>query len=336
MMQTRIRRTVFRCAVLAAFAPLVVAAQQRSATPGATLHRIGYLGLRPMTETAASLAALKDGLRELGHLEGSNYVLEVRLADDDPDRYPALIAELTALKVELIVAASTPAAIAIHAANPAMPIVIGRGPDLVGAGLANSAGHPGGVATGIEELAPGMIDKRFRFLKQAVPTLSRVAVLSSAPTEGAHVLQYREAEQTAKAIGVTIRPYRVSAATDFGKVFDDITKDGAEGVLGLNGVLARPVQRNIVELAAHHHLPAIYPAADFVQVGGFMSLGQRSPEMFRFAATYVDKIFRGAKPGDLPLTSWSRLYLSVNTKTAAALGITLPPSLLSQADEVVK
>lgn len=336
MMQSPIRRTVFCWVALAAFAPFLVAAQQRSATPGVTLHRIGFLGLRPMTETAPSVAALKDGLRQLGRLEGRDYLLEIRLADDDPDRYPALIAELAALKVELIVAASTPAAIAIHTANPAMPIVIGRGPDLVGAGLASSAEHPGGVATGIEELAPGMIDKRLRFLKQAVPTLSHVAVLSSAPTEGAHALQYQEAEQTAKAIGVTIRSYRVSAATDFGRVFDEITKDGAEGLLGLNGVLARPVQRNIVELAAHHRLPAIYPAADFVHVGGFMSLGQRSAEMFRFAATYVDKIFKGAKPGDLPLTNWSRLHLSVNTTAAAALGITLPASLLSQADEVVR
>jgi putative ABC transport system substrate-binding protein len=336
MMQTPIRRTVFRCAVLAAFAPFLVWAQLRSGTPGVTLHRIGFLGLRPITETAPSLAALKDGLRELGHVEGGDYLLEVRLADDDPDRYPALIAELTALKVELIVAASTPAAIAIHAANPMMPIVIGRGPDLVGAGLASSAERPGGVATGIEELAPGMIDKRLRFLKQAVPTISHVAALSPAPTEGAHALQYREAEQTAKAIGVRIRAYRVSAATDFGRVFDDITKDGAEGLVGFNGVLPRPVQRRIVELAAHHRLPAMYPAVDFVQIGGFMSYGQRGPEMFRFAATYVDKIFKGAKPGDLPLTNWTHLYLSVNTKTAATLGLTLPPLLLSQADELLK
>jgi len=336
MMERPIRRAVFRWAVLAAFAPFLVAAQQRSATPGVTLHRIGYLGLRGMTQTAPSLAALKDGLRELGHVEGDDYLLDVRLANEDPDRYPALITELTALKVELIVAASTPAAIAIHKANPAMPIVIGRGPDLIGAGLAGSAEHPGGIATGIEELAPGMIDKRLRFLKQAVSTLSHVAILSAAPTEGAHSLQYKEAEQSAKAIGVTIRAYRVSAATDFSKVFDDITKDGADGLLALNGVLPGPVQRSIVQLAAHHHLPAMYPAVDFVQLGGFMSYGQRSPEMFRFAATYVDKIFKGAKPGDLPLTNWTKLYLSVNTQTAAALGITLPPSLLSQADEVVK
>ena len=248
----------------------------------------------------------------------------------------SLATELSRLNVELIIAGSTPAAIAIHETNPTMPIVVGRGPDLVGAKLAESADHPGGVVTGIEELAPGMTDKRLRFLKQVVPTIIRVAVLSPAPTQGSHALQYKEAEQTAKAIGLTLRAYRVTAKSDFEKVFDDIAKDRADAILAFNGVLPRPIQERIIQLAAKHRLPAIYPARDFVEIGGLMSYGQRGPEMFRFAATYVDKIFKGAKPADLPLTAWTKLYLSVNTKTAATLNIALPPSFLSQVNDTVK
>jgi len=321
---------------LVTFAFCALMAQQRDVSSNVTVHRIGFLALRPLPQIAPSLSAFKDGMRELGYLEGKDYVLEVRLANDDPTRYPALVAELSRLKVELIVAGSTPAAIAIHETNPTMPIVVGRGPDLVGAKLAESAAHPGGVVTGIEELAAGMTDKRLRFLKQAVPAIVRVAVLSPAPTQGSHALQYNEAEQTAKAIGVTLRAYRVSATSDFEKVFDDIAKDRADAILAFNGVLPRPIQERIIQLAAKHRLPAIYPARDFVEIGGLMSYGQRGPEMFRFAATYVDKIFKGAKPADLPLTPWTKLYLSVNTKTAATLDIALPPSFLSQVNDTVK
>src|SRR6059058_4149412 len=163
-MMPMIRRIVLAWLALATFAFFPLMAQQRDVS---SVHRIGLLALRPLPQIAPSLSAFKDGMRELGYLEGKDYVLEVRLANDDPTRYPALVAELSQLKVELIVAGSTPAAIAIHQTNPTMPIVVGRGPDLVGAKLAESAAHPGGVVTGIEELAPGMTDKRLRFLKQA-------------------------------------------------------------------------------------------------------------------------------------------------------------------------
>jgi putative ABC transport system substrate-binding protein len=318
------------------FVPLLlVVPQQSSVPPEARVYRIGFLGLRPLAESTPLIAALKDGLRDLGYIEGKNYVLEARLANDDPSRYPELIDELTKLNVKLVVAASTPAAIAIHKRNPLMPIVV-RGPDLVGAGLARSASHPGGVATGIEELSPGISDKKLRFLKQASPSISDVAVLSPAPTAGGHAIQFDEAEQTAKAIGVTLHVFRVSATTNFDEVFAEITKEHAQAILCLGGVLPRPVQRRIADFAAQHRLPAMYPARDYIDVGGLMSYAYRSPDMLRFAAAYVDKILRGAKPGDLPLTSWTKYYLTVNLKAAALLGITLPPSLVSQAEEVVR
>ena len=259
----------------------------------------------------------------------------VRTANDTASRYPALVAELSQLQVELIVVASTPAAMAIHATNPAMPIVVGRGPDLVGAKLAESMEHPGGVATGIEELAPGMTDKRLRLLKQAVPTMRHVAIVSAAPTASGHALQYHDAEQAAKALGLTLHVYAVTATSDFDRLFREIARDGADGLLVFNGLLPRPIQQRVVELAARQRLAAMYPDRSYVDVGGLMSYGQRGPDMFRSAATYVDKILKGAKPADLPLTT-TRLYLSVNTSAAESLHLALPASFLSLVDAIVK
>jgi putative ABC transport system substrate-binding protein len=296
--------------------------------------RIGYIGLRPLSEPSGSMeiiAALKQGLGDLGYVEGKDYLLEIRIANNDPRRYPELTTELTQLKVRLIVAASTPAAVAIHKANPTMPIVV-RGPDIVGAGLAQSTTHPGGVTTGIDELADGISEKRLRLLKQAAPTISRVAVLSSAPTEGGHRKAFAEAERAAAAIGVTLTTFRISETTDLSAVFSQLISDGVNAVFCSGGVLSRPVQRQIVELAARYRLPAMYPMRDYVDLGGLMAYAYRSSEMFRAAATFVDKILKGQRPGDLPLTVWDRYYLTVNARTATTLGLTIPEPVLSQAE----
>lgn len=309
-----------------------LAAQQR--TPRSALPRIGYIGLRPLSESVASteiITALRQGLGDLGYVEGKDYSLEIRTADNDPSRYPGLTRELTDLKVKLIVAASTPAAVAIHKTNPTMPIVV-RGPDIVGAGLAKSTDHPGGVVTGIDELADGMAQRRLRLLKQAVPNISHVAVLSSAPTEGGHLKAFAEAEHAATAIGVTLTKVRISDTTDLSVVFAQVIADGANALFCSGGVLSRPVVRRIVELAAKHRLPAMYPTRDYVELGGLMSYAYRNAEMFRAAATFVDKILKGQIPGDLPLTVWDRYYLTVNAKTAMTLGLAIPQPVLSQAE----
>ena len=298
---------------------------------------IGFLALRPLTESASMevVTALKEGLRDLGHAEGRDYVLDLRSADNDADRFPALISELTRRQVRLIFAPSTPAAVAIQKANPAMPIVV-RGPDIVGAGLARSASHPGGMVTGIDEVATGDTVKRLQLLKQAVPAISRVAVLGSAPSEAGHARAVAEAEQAAKAIGVTLKVFRVSATTDLDRIFVGLRSDGIDALLCSGGILPRPVMQRIVELTARHRLPAMYPAIDYVRLGGLLSYGYRNAEMIRAAATYVDKILKGANAGDLPLTIWDRYYLTVNAKAASAFDLTLPAAFLSQADEVVK
>jgi len=298
---------------------------------------IGYLGLRPLTEATSIevITGLKEGLRDLGQAEGRDYVLDLRSADNDADRFPALISELTQLQVRVIFAPSTPAAVAIHKANPAMSIVV-RGPDIVGAGLALSASHPGGMVTGIDEVGTGDTAKRLQLLKQAVPAISRVAVLGSAPSEAGHARAVAEAEQAAKAIGVTLKVFRVSATTDLDRIFVGLKSDGVDALLCSGGILPRPVVQRIVELAARHRLPAMYPAIDYVRLGGLLSYGYRNVEMIRAAAGYVDKILKGANAWDLPLTIWDRYYLTVNAKAAATFGLTMPAALLSKADEVVK
>jgi putative ABC transport system substrate-binding protein len=310
--------------------------QQKPAIGQSVVHRIGFLGLRPLSESEALIGRLRAGLQDLGYVEGKNYVLDIRLADDNASRYPALVRELTDANVKLIVAANIPAAVAIHQINPQMMIVIAQGPDIVGNKLADSVERPGGVATGLEELKPGMTDKRLRLLKQARPAISRIAVLSPTPSESGHAVQYREAEQTAAAIGVTLRPYRVSAATDFDKVFDAIMRDGADGVVVLNGLLPRPIQLRIVGFATERRLPVIYASEQFVVAGGLMSYGADQPERFRLAASIVDKILKGTKPGDLPLTYDAQLRLFVNTRAAESIGMTLPQSLIAEAHTVLK
>jgi len=314
---------------------LLSASQQRASGEP---RRIGYIGLRPLAESAAArepIAALKDGLRELGYIDGTDYALEIRIANNDPSRYPALTRELTQLGVRLIVAASTPAAVAIHQTDPTMPIVV-RGPDIVGAGLAASVSRPGGLVTGIDELATGITETRLRLLNEALPKASRVAVLSSAPTENGHLIAFGEAERAARAIGVSLKLFRVSAATDYAAVFSQLTKDGVDAIFCSGGVLPRPVQLQIVTLASAERLPGMYPQRDYVELGGMMSYAYRNADMFRAAAGYVDKILKGAKAGDLPIMIWDRHYLTVNTKAATALGLTLPSPFLSKADEILK
>jgi ABC-type uncharacterized transport system substrate-binding protein len=305
-------------------------------TTGAARH-VGYLGLRPMAESVLTIRALKEGLRERGVVEGRDYVLDIRVAENDATRYPALITELTNLHVELIVAASTPAAVAIKKANPQMPIVVGRGPDLVGAGLAQTSERPGGFVTGIEELNVGNTAKSLRILKEVAPTATRVAVLSPAPTQDAHDLQYTEAEQSAKDLGMTLHPYRISAMTHFETLFPAILKERPQALLVLGGVLPGPAIERIAQFAKRERLPGLYPHELYVEHGGLLAYVMDNEAMFRHAATYVEKILHGAQPGDLPLTRWTREnVLHINLQTANAIGITMPPSLVARAGRIVR
>jgi putative ABC transport system substrate-binding protein len=179
-------------------------------------------------------------------------------------------------------------------------------------------------------------ETRIRLLKEALPRISRVAVLSSAPTETGHLIAFAEAERAAKAIGVSVKLYRVSATTDYRALFAELKPDGVGAIFCSGGILPRPVQEQIVKLASAERLPGMYPLRDYVELGGMMSYAYRNPDMFRVAAGYVDKILKGAKAGELPITMWDRHFLTVNMKAATALGLTLPAPFLSKTDEILK
>jgi putative ABC transport system substrate-binding protein len=313
-------------------APFAAEAQQ-----AAKVARIGYL--------AGNLAAFphlpeafRQGLRDLGYVEGRNVVIEYRDAEGKYDRLPALAAELVALKVDVILAGGTPQALAAKQATGTIPIVFAGVSDPVTSGLVASLARPGGNVTGLATLVPELVGKCLEQLKQAVPGVSRVAVLWHPGVTGERTAKdvLKRAEVAARALGV--RPLFVEARgpEDFDRAFSDMTRARAGALTALPSVMFILERRRLVDLAAKNRLPAVYPWRDFVDAGGLMSYGPNIADLFRRAATYVDKILKGAKPADLPVEQPTKFELVINLKTAKALGLTIPQSLLQRADEVIQ
>jgi ABC-type uncharacterized transport system substrate-binding protein len=312
--------------------PLAAEAQQ-----AAKIARIGYLA----TNLAASphlIEAFRQGLRDLGYVEGRNVVIETRSAEGKLERFPALAAELVALKVDVIVAGGTPQALAAKQATRTVPIVFAAAADAVGSGLVPSLARPGGNVTGLSLLAPELVGKCLERLKQAVPAVSRVAVLwhPGAVGERTEKDMLKEAEVTARALGVRLQFIEARGPADFDRAFSDMTRAGAGALTLLTSTMFINERRRLVDLAAKNRLPAVYPWREGVDAGGLMSYGPNVADMFRRAATYVDKILRGATPADLPVEQPTKFELVINLKTAKALRLTIPQSLLRQADQVIE
>jgi putative ABC transport system substrate-binding protein len=313
-------------------APLAARAQQAAKVP-----RIGYLG-RDVARGPHLPEAFRQGLRELGYVEGRNVVIEYKDAKGKSEPLPALAAELVALKVDVIVAASILPAQAARQATRTIPIVFASVGDAVEGGLVASLARPGGNVTGLSFLAPELVGKQLEFLTQSVPGVGRVAVLWQPGFLGERGEKdlLKRAEVAARTLGV--RPQFVEARdpADLDRAFSEMTKarPGALAVLGSSMFLSET--RRLVDLAAKHRLPAEYPYREFVDVGGLMSYGANIADLYRRAATYVDKIFKGAKPADLPVEQPNKFELIINLKTAKALDLTIPPSLLQRADQVIE
>jgi ABC-type uncharacterized transport system substrate-binding protein len=313
-------------------APLAAAGQQ-----AAEIARIGWLGANPAPGRHMREAFLQ-GLRDLGYVEGRNVVVEYRFAEGKLERYPALAAELVALKVDVIVAPITLAALAAKQATKTIPIVFAAVGDPITDGLVASLARPGGNVTGLSVLSPELVGKRLEQIKQAVPGISRVAVLwqpGAAPTRTEQEM-LKEGEVTAQALGV--RPQFVEARrpADLDRAFSDMTKVRAGALTVLPGNMFFSERRRLVGLAAKNRLPAVYPSREYVDAGGYMSYAPNGADLFRRAAIYVDKILKGAKPGDLPVEQPTTFELVINLKTAKALGLTIPPSVLGRADQVIE
>jgi putative ABC transport system substrate-binding protein len=299
--------------------------------------RIGYLalGLRPTPGSSPTFDAFLQGLCKLGYVDRRNVALEIRNADGRNDRFAGLASELVKLKLDVLVAESTPAAIAAKEASHTVPVVMVSVGDPVGAKLVDSLAHPGGNITGLSLVAPELSAKRLDLLKQTLPKLSRVAVLWNSTNPGMQ-LRVRQTELAAPALGLTLQSVTVQSPDDFDAVFTALGKDRPESLLVLADTVTATNSKRIVEFAARNRVPAIYEARNFVDAGGFMSYGLDFLDHYRRAASFVAKILRGTKPGDLPVEQPTKFEFVNNLKTAKALGLTIPPSLLARADEVIE
>jgi putative ABC transport system substrate-binding protein len=313
-------------------APLAAEAQQ-----AAKVARIGYLATN-LTATPNLHEAFRQGLRDLGYVEGRNLVIEYRSAEGKLERLPALAAELVSLKVDVIVAPNTVAALAAEQATGTLPIVFAVAADPVASGLVTSLARPGGNVTGLSILAPELVGKRLELLKQTVSGVSRVAVLWQPGAMGERIDKdmLKDAEGAARALGVRLQVVEARGPDDFDRAFSEMTRARAGALTVLGSTLFLIERRRLVDLAAKYRLPAVYSWREGVDAGGLMSYGPNFADLHRRAATYVDKILRGAKPADLPVEQPAKFELVINLKTAKALGLTIPPSVLGRADEVIQ
>jgi putative ABC transport system substrate-binding protein len=314
---------LFGCAV-----PLRVFAQ--GSQPPRT-RRIGFLsGAVPTL-----ISAFDEEMRRLGYVEGETVVVEKRISRPNSSDLVSHAAELARMDLELIVAAALPQAIEVRKNNPHMPMVIATCPGMVSNGFARNLKRPGGIYTGIDELPPGVTTKRLQFLKTAAPKVSRVALLSTTPGRGGHEAQLADAERAAKSLRLTVRPYRATSLSELEVALAAIVNDRMEGLANFQGAVSLANRQLVVDFAAKNRLPAVYQSAFFVEAGGLMAWAPNQEEQYRMAARYVDKIFRGAKPGDLPVSYPGRYYLSINKSAAQAIGLVLPPALVARADRVL-
>ena len=312
-------------------APLVAGAQQAG-----RVHRIGYLTGGLSTDRPHLIEAFRQGLRELGWVEGQNIVIEYRYAEGRFDRLPDLAAELVRLKVDIIVAVATPASAAAKNATGTIPIVgISLG-DPVGTGLIASRARPGGNITGVSySVGVETIGKGLELLNEIVPNVRWVAILSN-PGNPLHAPAVRDLKVAARSLGEQLQLLDARGPTEFDGAFAAMAKERVGGLFVVADTMFNLHRARLVELAAKSRLPAAYGTRDAVESGGLMSYGPSLPDLFERGATYVDKILKGAKPADLPVEQPTKFELVINLKTAKALGLTIPPSLLARADEIVE
>ena len=315
-------------------APLAAEAQQAG-----KVARIGYLvtgALEALEPTRVD--ALRQGLREHGYVEGQNVLIEYRAADGRVERLAALAAELARLKVDVIVAVATPGGRAAQQATTTIPIVVVAMGDPVGDGLVASLARPGGNVTGSTFLGPELVPKRLELFREALPSISRVAVLwhPSAFSERTMGDMLKETEVTSRTLGMLLQRAEVRSAGDLDRAFSAMLKGRADALFVFPSTMLFAERRRIVAFAAKHRLPAMFNAREFVELGGLMGYGANLTDLNRRAAIYVDRILKGAKPADLPIEQPTKFELVINLKTAKALGLTIPPSLLHRADQVIE
>jgi putative tryptophan/tyrosine transport system substrate-binding protein len=316
---------------VAALLPRAARAQQAG-----KISRIGYLGISSLAMEPHYVDAFRQKLRELGHLDGENIAIEYRWAEGQDDRLPTLAAELVSLKPDVIVTTGTPGALAVMQATQTIPIVMASSADPVRAGLVTNLARPGGNVTGFTIRGAELEGKRLEFLKQAIPELARVAVIWN-PNNLAIVANFETIKIAARALGITLDPItEVRQADELDNAFAVIAGARPQALAVVADRFLLSQRKRIVEFASANRLSSMYPYREYVAAGGLMSFAPSDVELFRGAATYVDKILNGAKPGDLPVQEPVRFELVINLKTAKAIGIDVSTSLLLRADELIE
>ncbi len=311
-------------------APLPADAQQPRTVP-----RIGFLSSVSANSVRPRLEAFKQGLRELGWVEGQSITIDLRLAEGRNDRLPGLAEELVRLKVDVIVTHGVVATLAARRATSAIPIVFGSADDAVAAGLVTSLARPGGNVTGLTVISPELSGKRLELLREVIPRLKRLAVLRN-PTNPVSLPELKETQVAAQSLGLLIQSLEVTDPGGFAGAFSAMTREQAGALIVLSDAMFTGRHAQIVDHAAQSRLPAIYWTREFVDAGGLMSYGPNYADLYRRAATYVDKILKGAKPADLPVEQPTKFELVINLKAARALGLKIPQSILIRADQAIQ
>jgi putative ABC transport system substrate-binding protein len=314
----------------------VVLGRPQIATAQPKVARIGYLAA-DLKANPHFPEAFRQGLHDLGYVEGQNILIEYRSADGQLERLPTLAAELVRVKVDVLVSEGTPPSLAAKNATSTIPVVFAASADAVGSGLVASLARPGGNITGLSFLGPETVAKCLQLLKEAVPSISRAAVLSHPgnPSEPTRKIILKETELAARTLALRLQFLEARGPDDFERVFSEMTRGHADGLTVLTSLMFFSERKRLVDLAAKHRLPAVFPWREPVDAGGFLAYGPNLPDLFRRAAGYVDKILKGARPANLPVEQPIKFELVINLRTAKALGLTIPPSLLARADQVI-
>ena len=308
-------------------APPAVGAQQAG-----RVWRIGYIDV---SDDAKRYETILQRLRGLGYLEGRNLITERRYSEGQAERFPQFAAELVRLKVDVIIVITTPAALAVKRATTTIPIVFPTAIDPVGAGVISSLARPGGNITGLTTQSPDLVAKRLQLLKEAIPHLSRVAVLWNA-SNPANAGPWREAQDAARALGMALLSQEVRGPADFERVFAVMARERPDGLLFIRDGLTLQHGAQVVDFVTRKAIPSMFEGSELAAAGGLMSYEANVADLLRRGAILVDKILKGATPGDLPFERPTKFELVINLKTAKALGLTIPPSLLQRAEQVIE
>jgi putative ABC transport system substrate-binding protein len=322
---------VFICLLPTVFLPSVLTGAQQPRK----LPRIGLLD-PGSPRASALLAPFREGLRQLGYIEGNNIVIEYRYVEGKLDRLPELAAELVRMKVDVIVTQSPTAVRAAHKATKTIPIVMAGGGDPVEQGLIQSLARPGGNLTGLSSMSVELAGKRLEVFKEAIPRLSRLAVLGSSASSPVVARQLKEIELVAPALGIQIRFVEAPRPDDLDNAFSTIAKEQPHGLFIMRSPFLRTYLKRVTDFAEKHRLPTMYDDSGYVEHGGLMSYGASIAELARRAPIYVDKILKGAKPTDLPVEQPTKFELVINLKSAKQIGVTIPQSVLYRADRVIR